>query len=151
MDSPLCKAGHVEVYIHTAKNVLIRVNPKIRIPRTYKRFAGLMVQLLHKLKIRSSASDEVLMKVVKNPITKHLPVGALRIGTSLKAELTSMPEYVTTLPPNEPVVYVVGAHAHGFYQANYLDREISVSRYALAASNVLGKICNAYEGHYDVQ
>jgi hypothetical protein len=30
------------VYIHTKKNVLIEVNPQTRIPRTFKRFAGLM-------------------------------------------------------------------------------------------------------------
>ena len=30
------------MYIHTTKNQLIEVNSNIRIPRTYKRFAGLM-------------------------------------------------------------------------------------------------------------
>jgi len=30
------------VYIHTEKNVLIEVNPHTRIPRTFKRFSGLM-------------------------------------------------------------------------------------------------------------
>ena len=53
LDSPLNKAGKLQVYIHTEKNVLIEVHPSIRIPRTFKRFAGLMVQLLHKLKIRA--------------------------------------------------------------------------------------------------
>ena len=28
--------------MHTAKNVLVEVNPKTRIPRTFKRFSGLM-------------------------------------------------------------------------------------------------------------
>ena len=42
LDSPLNKAGLVQVYIKTAKNVLIEVNPKTRIPRTFKRFSGLM-------------------------------------------------------------------------------------------------------------
>lgn len=42
LDSPLNKAGLLRVYIHTASNVLIEVSPHIRIPRTYKRFAGLM-------------------------------------------------------------------------------------------------------------
>jgi len=32
----------LQVYVHTAKNVLIEVNPHTRIPRTFKRFAGLM-------------------------------------------------------------------------------------------------------------
>lgn len=42
LDSPLNKAGLLQVYIHTAKGVLIEVNPSVRIPRTFKRFAGLM-------------------------------------------------------------------------------------------------------------
>lgn len=42
LDSPLNRAGMLQVYIHTTKNVLIEVNPHIRIPRTFKRFSGLI-------------------------------------------------------------------------------------------------------------
>lgn len=42
LDSPLNKAGKLQVYVQTTKSVLLYVNPKIRLPRTYKRFAGLM-------------------------------------------------------------------------------------------------------------
>jgi hypothetical protein len=42
LDSPLNKAGLLQVYIHTAKGTLIEVNPHVRIPRTFKRFSGLM-------------------------------------------------------------------------------------------------------------
>ena len=42
LDSPLNRAGMLQVYIHTEKNVLIEVNPHIRIPRTFKRFCGLI-------------------------------------------------------------------------------------------------------------
>lgn len=44
LDSPVNKAGRLQVYIHTAKGVLIEVNPSVRIPRTFKRFCGLMGQ-----------------------------------------------------------------------------------------------------------
>jgi rRNA pseudouridine-1189 N-methylase Emg1 (Nep1/Mra1 family) len=42
LDSPLNKAGLLQVYIQTTNNITIEVNPQIRIPRTFKRFAGLM-------------------------------------------------------------------------------------------------------------
>ena len=42
LDSPLNKAGKMQVYIRTKKNVLIELNPKCRIPRTFKRFSGLI-------------------------------------------------------------------------------------------------------------
>lgn len=47
LDSPLNKAGRLQVFIHTAKGVLIEVNPHVRIPRTFKRFSGLMGTLMH--------------------------------------------------------------------------------------------------------
>jgi hypothetical protein len=80
LDSPLNKAGKVKVLVHTEKNVLFEVSNKTRIPRTFKRFSGLMVQLLHRLKIRSADGRDMLLKVVKNPISRHIPAGARIIG-----------------------------------------------------------------------
>jgi rRNA pseudouridine-1189 N-methylase Emg1 (Nep1/Mra1 family) len=45
LDSPLNKAGLLQVYVETTKHVLIEVSPSVRIPRTFKRFAGLMGEL----------------------------------------------------------------------------------------------------------
>jgi rRNA small subunit pseudouridine methyltransferase Nep1 len=95
----------------TRLNVLVQVNPQIRLPRTFKRFAGLMVQLLHKMKIRAAApaaasasaaaeegkapgqvatpSGRTLLKVVKNPVTAHLPPGAAIYGESTGIALRS--------------------------------------------------------------
>ena len=88
LDSPLNKSGKLRLWIRTGKGVLIEVNPRIRIPRTWNRFAGLMAQLLTKLSIRSapagaessSGPGEVLMNVIRNPLESHLPQGALRKG-----------------------------------------------------------------------
>ncbi|KNE67418.1 hypothetical protein AMAG_11881 [Allomyces macrogynus ATCC 38327] len=82
LDSPLNKAGRLQVYISTAKGVLIEVHPSVRIPRTFKRFAGLMVQLLHKLSVKSVNGDERLLKVIKNPISDHLPADAHKISAT---------------------------------------------------------------------
>lgn len=45
LDSPLNKAGKMKLFVHTEKNVLIEINPKTRLPRTFKRFSGLMVAI----------------------------------------------------------------------------------------------------------
>jgi len=42
LDSPLNKSGHLLVYVRTSKNVLIELHPQLRIPRTFRRFSGLM-------------------------------------------------------------------------------------------------------------
>jgi rRNA small subunit pseudouridine methyltransferase Nep1 len=175
LDSPLNKAGKLQVYIHTEKNVLIEVNPSIRIPRTYKRFAGLMVQLLHKLKIRAVDGPDALLKVIKNPVEAHLPAGARRsdliffwfsangfvavccpycradrIGTSRTGRLVKINEYVTTLPQDSSSVFVLGALAHGKVEVGYVDETISISGYPLSGSVACGKLMNAFESAWGV-
>ena len=49
--------------MHTTKKVLIHINPQVRLPRTFKRFCGLMVQLLQKLSIRATNGPDKLLKV----------------------------------------------------------------------------------------
>jgi rRNA small subunit pseudouridine methyltransferase Nep1 len=81
LDSPLNKAGLLQIYIHTSRGVLIEVNPCVRIPRTFRRFSGLMVQLLHKLYIRSDHGPDKLFRVIKNPVTDYLPPDCLKLST----------------------------------------------------------------------
>jgi len=255
LDSPLNKVGKLKVYIHSASNVLIEVNPKCRIPRTYKRFAGLMgrweggrgdagggllrksltwlarrctgmcrrrllkrkatdgmeagderggarwkgtirrprgggvrplrnyrvhatgsrlfekkgvfsvknhltknvptppnslwdflaepnyhqhpltyslppshphfllshattVQLLHKLKVRSADGKATLLKVIKNPITRHLPAGCKCYGFSVQGTLYNPSSLACALPEDKPVVFVLGAMAAGHITVN---------------------------------
>jgi rRNA small subunit pseudouridine methyltransferase Nep1 len=118
-DSPLAKAGYIKIYIRTQTNVLIDVHPACRIPRTYKRFAGLMVQLLHKLKIKaattttnnkdesnsSSSGNNIvyLLRVIKNPISQYLPAGTQCYGLETDGTLYT-PQALAqhTVPPNPP-------------------------------------------------
>ena len=90
------------------------------------------VQLLFKLSIHAANGSEVLMRVIKNPITDHLPVGCRKIGlqfvcpqpasnwvhslilgTSFKGGLVNVDNYVRTLPQDGPVCFVFGGMAHG--------------------------------------
>ena len=43
-------------------------------------YCVISVQLLQKLSIRATNGPEKLLRVVKQPVTKHLPVGARKIG-----------------------------------------------------------------------
>ena len=104
LDSPLNKSGKCRLLVHTEKNVLFEVNPKTRIPRTFKRFSGLMVQLLHRLKIRSADGKDTLLKVVKNPISRHIPAGAHVYGFSAKGTLHSPNVLAEQLPDDKPIV-----------------------------------------------
>eukprot|EP00795_Rhopilema_esculentum_P015310 gene15311-6527_t len=143
MDSPLNRAGLLQVYVHTARNSLIEINPQTRIPRTFTRFSGLIVQLLHKLSIQASDGKQKLLKVIKNPITDHLPVGCKKIVMSYNAEKCAHPrDYV---PADDPVVFVIGAMAHGSVQVDYGEENVAISQYPLSAALTCTKVCSAFE------
>lgn len=149
LDSPLNRAGLLQVYVHTSNNILIEINPQTRIPRTFKRFAGLMVQLLHKFSVRASDGSLKLLKVIKNPITNHLPVGVRKLATSFSAkQVVKCKELV---PENDdPIVVVVGAMAHGHLQTDYTEDTVSISNYPLSAALTCTKLCSAFEEAWNV-
>jgi len=151
LDSPLNKAGLLQIYIHTSNNVLIEVNPHIRIPRTFKRFAGLMVQLLHKFSIRSTNSSDRLLRVIKNPVTDYFPATCKKIAAEYEVKkLVDIEDYVKVNFKEEPVVFVIGAFAHGDFSVDYCDEKISFSNYPLSASVACGKLAVAFERHWGV-
>jgi rRNA small subunit pseudouridine methyltransferase Nep1 len=142
LDSPLNKAGLLQVYIHTAKGVLIEVNPHVRIPRTFKRFSGLMVQLLHKLSIRSVKGSEKLLKVIRNPVSDHFPPNTHKITLSFDAQVQRLSSYLPTVPKDHTLAVFVGAMAHGkdSFADHIVDEKISISEYSLSASVACGKV-----------
>ncbi|CBK20642.2 uncharacterized protein [Blastocystis hominis] len=151
-DSVLNKAGMLRIFIHTSQNVLIEVNPKLRVPRTFKRFGSMIVQLLDKRKIRSHSGEDWLMKVIKNPITDHLPTGAHIFGTSVTGTLVDPLDFVEVLNENtdanknvDSFVFVFGAFAHGHLNLDYIETMLSFSQYPLSGSVACGKLMNAFE------
>lgn len=152
LDSPLNKAGLLKLYVRTEKGVLIDVSPQIRIPRTFKRFCGLMAQLLFKLSIRASNGPHKLLNVIKNPVTDHLPPNSKIYLLSVTGKLTSLPELVPKLAKrgkaaaNEPIVFVAGAMAHGKVEPEYDVHEcLAISEYPLSGAAALGRLTNAFE------
>ena len=148
-ESPLNKAGMLQVYIRTKENVLIEISPKTKIPRTIKRFCGLMGQLLQKYRIRAMNSSEVLLKVIKNPITQYIPFGCPIISTNEKSKLIKLEDYIDNLKSNN-VAFVVGAISRGDVNIDYMTDTVSISSFPLTAGIVCSKICTAFEKCWDV-
>jgi len=152
MDSPLNRAGMLRVFVHTARNVLIEISPQTRIPRTYDRFAGLMVQLLHKLCIRAADSSQKLLSVIRNPVSDHLPPGCVKLCTSFNSERISTIHDI--VPPKaeraRPIVLVVGAIARGQINVNYTEGTLKISNYPLSAALTCAKLCHCFEEDWGI-
>ncbi len=90
------------------------------------------------------------MKVIKNPITRYLPVGCRKFGTSVGGKLVDPHDLVPTLPQNEPIVFAFGSHAHGPADVDWSEVSYSFSQYALSASVAVGRLMNAFERHWGI-
>ncbi|XP_050215533.1 uncharacterized protein LOC126666722 [Mercurialis annua] len=152
LDSPLNKAGMLQtVYVKTEKGVLFEVKRHVRIPRTYKRFAGIMLQLLQKLSITAVGKREKLLRVIKNPVTQYLPVNSRKIGFSYSSEkLVKMSKYAATIDDDVNLVFVVGAMAHGKIDCDYINDFIAISGYPMSAAWCIARICEALSDKWNV-
>ena len=92
-DMPLCKEGHVQVYINTIKQKAIEVSPTTRIPRTFKRFAGLISQLIDQGKVVNPETDQPLFKVLNYPVRQLVPENAQVYGLCNTESLTPRNPY----------------------------------------------------------
>lgn len=107
------------------------------------------VQLLHKFCIRAGDTSLKLLKVIKNPITDHLPVGCKKIGFSFTGRFVD--DCQSLVPTEEePIAFVVGAFAHGVIKADYTEDLISISRYPLSAALACTKLCSAFEAKWGI-
>ena len=84
------------MFIQTKKGVLIKISPKIRLPRTYKRFSGLMAQLLTKMKVNNQNIESggqvtggLLLEIVNGTAAEHMPADTFVIGTSVNGYLVT--------------------------------------------------------------
>ncbi|XP_059646146.1 uncharacterized protein LOC132290836 isoform X2 [Cornus florida] len=152
LDSPVNKSGRLRaLYVRTDKDVLFEVKPHVRIPRTYKRFSGIMLQLLQKLSITAVGKREKLLRVIKKPVTQYLPINSRKIGFSHSSEkLVDMRDYVAAVNDDVNLVFVVGAMAHGKIDKEYVDDFISISDYPLSAAYCISRVCNAMEQKWKI-
>jgi rRNA small subunit pseudouridine methyltransferase Nep1 len=112
LESPLGKAGHLEVAIHTRHGELIRVRPETRLPRGESRFHGVMSRVL-----RDGASHD------KDPLLwvegRYPPQGALeRFATGPVLRLdesgsAATPLQVVDQAQSGELTLVLGAYPQG--------------------------------------
>lgn len=150
---PLNRAGMLQIYVRTQNNELFRVDPQFSVPQTFEEFSKVMVQLLHDLRpVRAKVCSKMLLKLIKNPVTIHLPVGCPKYGTSSKAKRIIRPSEIVPPKdsPHQSIVVVIGAMAHESCDPEYIDDIISISRHPLSAALVCAKITSAFEEAWNV-
>ncbi|KAI5186418.1 rRNA small subunit pseudouridine methyltransferase Nep1 [Nematocida homosporus] len=146
LDSPLNKSKQLEILIFTTNAKIIKVYPHTRIPRVYSRFTGLMIQLLERQRIYSSPDREILLEVVKGPLSSHVPHDAPVFGLSQEGVHFRSYFKEAKLSPAElkRAVFYINAIASGSDDFEGVV-SLSLSEYALSAASCCSKICSALE------
>eukprot|EP00835_Amoeboradix_gromovi_P002727 NODE_160_length_16633_cov_0.230132.p9 type:complete len:216 gc:universal NODE_160_length_16633_cov_0.230132:2896-2249(-) len=161
LDSPLNHSNLLRVYISTQDHQLIELNEKTRLPRTFKRFCGLMCQLLQKMSIKSTQND-TLLRIVKNPITRHMPANTRYVVLSDKGQIHRVDEFLNELKEKEikegedmNICFIVGAIPHGddVYLVDGLDisdYKLSMSEFPLSAALSCAKLAEGIERYENI-
>ena len=155
-DSPLNKVGLLKVYIHTNRNILIDINPKTRMPRTFKRFSGLFTQLLLKNEIKASGTNETLMKVINSDINNIVRKNDPKILLSSKGRLIDIETYCQNLntvgEENANICFIIGVNPKTDVDSSikYHDDLISLSSFDLDSNIVCGKVCSSFEKIWEI-
>lgn len=106
------------------------------------------MQLLHKFSIRAENGPK-LLKVIKNPITDHLPVGIEKVAMSFSSKvIKNCKELVPTT--EEPIAMIIGAMARGSLDVDYTEETVSISNYPLSAALTCTKLCSAFEEAWNI-
>jgi rRNA small subunit pseudouridine methyltransferase Nep1 len=152
-DSPLNRAAKLQVYVKTRAGVLIMVDPRLRVPRSYRLFEKMMVHMFHKLKIRATNGYLNLLKVVKNPVTDHIPSNARIIRVEKGATMVNPMEFCGSLPEGKgapPVVFVVGGMSKGDVEVDYAHESVAISERGLSAAAVCSVLCHGMERKWEL-
>lgn len=90
LESPLCKAGGLEVAVHTRDGLLVQIRPDTRLPRGEARFQGLMAKVL--LEGRTHEKDPLLWVEARTDPAQALAAFA-------KGEVVRLDEAGTAMAP----------------------------------------------------
>ncbi|KAK6244279.1 hypothetical protein QUC31_010688 [Theobroma cacao] len=166
LDSPINKAGRLQaVYVKTEKGVLFVVKPHVRIPRTYKRFSGIILQLLQQHKITAVGKRESLLRLIKNPVTQYFPVNSRKIELKFflffctssfsysSEKLVKMNKYVDAVGDDVNLVFVVSPVWVRWpmgKQREYVDDFIAISGYPLSAATCVARITEALAEKWNI-
>ena len=150
LESPIAKAGALEVAIHTRHDVLVRLKPDVRLPRSESRFQGLMSKVL--AEGRSQDRDPLVW--VEGVMPAGEAIRKFAIGPVLRLDeggepLT--PADICGRAEGGDLTLVLGAFPHGDFSAGWRQaapQAASVWPQALNVWAVLGELVAAHRAKW---
>jgi rRNA small subunit pseudouridine methyltransferase Nep1 len=148
LETPLNWEQHLHILVHTQDEQVIMINPRIRLPKNYIRFVGLMEQLL--VQNRVPANGETLMRLEKRDL-KQVVRGLKSdrvLGLSVLGKPTLMRDVADQASKAENPVVLIGGFPRGHFAEEtrrLLDEVYCVDQKSLDAWIVAGRFVYDFE------
>ena len=154
LSTPLFLERKLDVYVSTIGNKLIFISKELRVPKSYFRFEGLMMNLFRDKVINDPNSSKKLLELKENINFKEIISQIVKpnkvIGLSTKG-IRSNPFQIiadSVEDKNKNYCFVVGGFQRGHFQediTSIFDTMYSVSEYGLESHVVIARVLYEYE------
>ena len=142
LETPLNWEGHLRVFVHTQDDHVITINPKVRLPKNYLRFVGLIEQLFAQKRV--PREGELLLGLDKGNllglVRKFEPTKVF--GFSTLGKPTLMKAVADQASKLKDPLALIGAFPRGHFAEETkrsIDETFSVDRESLDAWVVAGR------------
>jgi rRNA small subunit pseudouridine methyltransferase Nep1 len=149
LSTPLFLKNMLKVYVHTVKNKLIIIGDNLRIPKSYFRFEGIMINLFKEKIIKSPDDDNMLLELHDNITFEQFIINEVRpdklIGLSSDGVKSSAEEIVSrnNIKNSNHIAFVVGGFPKGHFSedtSRVFSYSFSISELELEAHVVIARI-----------
>jgi rRNA small subunit pseudouridine methyltransferase Nep1 len=142
LETPLNWEGYLQVFVHTQGDYIITINPKVRLPKNYVRFIGLIEQLFSQKKVPQEGEPllslqkgnlrDLVKQVKPSRVLGFTMVGKPRLMKEVAEESTEL---------RNPMVCIGGFPRGHFTEETkrLMDAMVSVDRQSLDAWVVAGR------------
>ena len=149
--TPLFKNNHLKVFVHTINNQVIKIGDNLRIPKSYSRYEGLILDLFKNKKIKSK--DGCLLLELNDNLSfsdllsKYIKPDVI-IGLSTNGIFKNF-EYVSKelFQFKNPCI-VIGGFPKGHFSKDIescLEKKYSISNLSLEAHIVISRLLYEFE------
>jgi rRNA small subunit pseudouridine methyltransferase Nep1 len=151
LSTPLFKKNHLKVFVHTFNDNLIVIGNNVRIPKSYTRFEGLVLDLMKNKKIVSPEGN-LLLEFFENIsfgdiVVKHVKPD-VTIGLSITGSLKPTENVARELSHYDNPCVVIGGFPKGHFSKGVdfcLDKKYSIYPDGLETHVVVSRLLYEFE------
>lgn len=149
--TPLYKRNSLKIFIHTFDNNVILLGNDVRIPKTYSRFEGLLLDLFKNKKI-ISRDEQLLLDLRPNTsfgeLVKNFVHPDVIIGFSTTGKFKNLESIASDLTSYSNPCIIIGGFPKGHFSKNtesYFDKKYSISDTGLESHIIISRLLYEYE------